>query len=91
MGIGSGGGVLSSGEQSIFHVLKQRLNPPYCIFDVGSNKGQFLQLILENIAGDDFSIHCFEPGHETFKVLVDSSKEDKRIKLNNIGIGKVEI
>ncbi len=88
MGIGSGGGVLLSGEQSIFHVLKQRLKPPYCIFDVGSNKGQFLQLILENIAGDDFSIHCFEPGHETFKVLVDSSKEDKRIKLNNIGIGK---
>ena len=45
MGIGSGGGVLSSGEQAIFYVLKQRLKSPYCIFDVGSNKGQFLQLI----------------------------------------------
>jgi FkbM family methyltransferase len=88
MGIGSGGGVLSSGEQTIFYVLKQILRPPYCIFDVGSNKGQFLQLILDNIKVDDFSIHCFEPGHETFKILVASSKEDKRIKLNNIGIGK---
>lgn len=88
MGIGSGGGVLSSGEQSIFYVLKQRLKPPYCIFDVGSNKGQFLQLILDNITVDDFSIHCFEPGHETFKILAESSKEDKRIRLNNIGIGK---
>ena len=68
MGIGSGGGVLSSGEQSIFYVLKQRLKPPYCICDVGSNKGQFLQLILDNIKVDDFSIHCFEPGHETFKI-----------------------
>lgn len=88
MGIGSGAGVLSSGEQAIFHVLKNRLKPPYCIFDVGSNKGQFLKLILENIAVDDLSIYCFEPGHETFKILIDSSKEDKRIKLNNIGIGK---
>jgi FkbM family methyltransferase len=88
MGIGSGGGVSSSGEQAIFYVLKQRLKSPYCIFDVGSNKGQFLQLILDEIAADDFSIHCFEPGGETFKILVKSSIEDKRIKLNNIGLGK---
>ncbi len=88
MGIGSGGGVFSSGEQTIFHILKQRFNPPYCIFDVGSNKGQFLQLILKNIAVDDLSVHCFEPGHQTFKSLVESFKNDKRIKLNNIGVGK---
>jgi len=90
MGIGSGGGVLSSGEKAIFYVLKQKFKPPYCIFDVGSNKGQFLQLILNNITVNDFSIHCFETGHETFKILVKSSKEDKRIKLNNIGIGKAK-
>ena len=88
MGIGSGGGVLSSGEQAIFGVLKQELKPPYCIFDVGSNQGQFLRLILDNIAADIFSIHCFEPGQETFKMLAKSSKENNRIKLNNIGLGK---
>ena len=88
MGIGSGGGVLTSGEQAIFHVLKQKKRPPYCIFDVGANTGQFLQLILENVTADDFKIHCFEPGHETFKMLVESSKENRRVKLNNIGFGK---
>ena len=88
MGIGSGGKVLSSGEQAIFDVLKQTLKPPYCIFDVGSNEGQFLQLTLDNIAGDDLSIHCFEPGHGTFKTLAASYKDDKRVRLNNIGIGK---
>lgn len=87
MGIGSGDGVLASGEYAIFHVLKQRLNPPYCIFDIGANKGQFLRLILDNIAVDDFSIHCFEPGKETFKILRGSVRNDKRITLNNIGIG----
>lgn len=88
MGLGSGGDVLSSGEQAILHVLKQKKQPPYCIFDIGSNKGQFLKLIIEHVATDDFTIHCFEPGHETFKMLAESSKEDKRITLNNIGLGK---
>lgn len=88
MGIGTASSVKSSGEQAIFHVLKQKKQPPYCIFDVGSNQGQFLQLILENVATNEFQIHCFEPAHETFKMLVESSKEDERIKLNNIGLGK---
>lgn len=88
MGIGSATGVFSSGEQAIFNVLQQRIKAPYCIFDVGSNKGQFLKLLLANVRTNEFSVHCFEPGHETFKHLVESSKNDERIKLNNIGLGK---
>jgi FkbM family methyltransferase len=88
MGIGSGTDVLFSGEEAIFYVLKQRLKPPYCIFDVGSNKGQFLRLALDSMSGDDISIHCFEPSHNTFKLLVESSQGDQRVKLNNVGIGK---
>ena len=88
MGIGPGGGVSSSGEKSMFHILEQRIKQPYCIFDVGSNKGQFLSLILDNVSAKDFSVHCFEPGHETFRMLFESFNKDKRIKLNNIGLGR---
>lgn len=88
MGIGSGSGVTSSGEQAIFRFLQNKYVPPYCIFDVGSNMGQFLQLILDNISIADYSVHCFEPGQDTFKFLSESSPKDSRIKLNNIGIGK---
>ena len=91
MGIGSGSDVSFSGEQAIFRILKQRYSPPYCIFDVGSNKGQFLQVVLDNIPIHELSIHCFEPGHETFKSLGEFAKtlkECKGVKLNNIGIGK---
>lgn len=88
MGIGSGDGVLSSGEQAVFDLLRRKFKPPYCIFDVGANKGQFLGLLLDHMGTDDFTIHCFEPGRETFKMLVTSSKDDRRIKLNNIGFGK---
>jgi FkbM family methyltransferase len=88
MGIGTGAEVQLSGECTIINILRQTLKPPYCIFDVGSNKGQFLQLILDNIASGDLSIHCFEPGHETFQILEESYKDDKRIKLNNIGLSR---
>ena len=87
MGISAGSEVFSSGEQVIVDVLKQKCKPPYCIFDVGANKGQFLGLILDNIKGD-FSVHCFEPGRQTFKIMAESFQKDTRIRLNNRGIGK---
>lgn len=88
MGIGSGAGVFSSGEQVIIDVLQEIRPEPYCILDVGSNKGQFVELCLTHIGTDKFEIHCFEPGKETFNILVQNTKGDARIRLNNIGIGK---
>ena len=88
MGIGSGDAVSSSGEQAMFDLLRRRFDSPYYIFDVGANRGQFLQLVLGNMQDRDFSVHCFEPGRETFKMLVASLKNDKRIQLNNTGLGK---
>jgi len=88
MGIGSGGDVLTSGEQSIFRVLRKRAIPPYFIFDVGANNGQFLHLVLNNIEVDNFSVHCFEPSQAAFKRLNESCGDDVRITLNNIAVGK---
>jgi FkbM family methyltransferase len=88
MGIGTGGAVASSGEKAIFSFLQQRIQPPYCIFDIGSNKGQFLKLIQQNVKTEQYSIHCFEPGHETFKILAQTANNDPRIHLNNFGLGK---
>lgn len=88
LGIGSGGGVELSGEKGIFKVLKQQVQAPYCIFDVGANKGDFLKLALENVSTNDFTIHCFEPGKGTFDLLTKSSTKDNRITLNNIGLGR---
>lgn len=88
MGIGSGTDVASSGERAVIGMLQKMYNPPYSIFDVGSNKGQFLKLILENLLTEDFDIRCFEPGRETFRQLVENFEPDHRIVLNAIGLGK---
>lgn len=87
MGIGSGAGVLSSGERVVFSLLKQIKLPPYCIFDVGSNHGQFLDLTLECLGDVDCNIHCFEPGRHTFEILAARRSECSKIVLNNFGIG----
>jgi FkbM family methyltransferase len=88
MGVGSGTGVMTSGERSILRALKKQTPPPYCIFDVGANQGQFLNLVRNHIATDDFKIHCFEPGRGTYRILLENAGNDERVILNNIGIGK---
>jgi FkbM family methyltransferase len=88
MGIGAGSGVHSSGERAVFELLKRRQRPPYCIFDVGANKGQFLDLLLEQLGKDDFRVHCFEPGAETFRALAASHQGDARVTLNHVALGK---
>jgi len=88
MGIGSGTDVESSGEKVVMGMLQKTYGPPYCIFDVGSNTGQFLKLVLHNLLTEDFVIHCFEPARETFRRLAETCGPDRRIVLNNMGLGK---
>ena len=49
VGIGSGGNVLESGEEFILDILKKHTQPPFCIFDVGANQGQYLDMCLKYI------------------------------------------
>jgi FkbM family methyltransferase len=88
MGIGCGSSVHSSGEQAIFALLRQKYSPPYCIFDVGANQGQFLSLALHQVGACGLSIHCFEPGCETFKILLESAKGGDCIRMSNIALGR---
>ncbi|WP_236618346.1 FkbM family methyltransferase [Rhodopirellula europaea] len=89
MGIGSGAGVLNSGEAAVFPLLPRQPSEPLVVFDVGSNHGQFLNLTRRSLAGTDFLIHCFEPGQKTFESL-SSQETDSRVTLNNIAVGNCE-
>ena len=88
MGIGSGSAVQSSGERAIFSILKKKAKPPYCLFDVGSNEGQFLRVLLASVGPQDISVHCFEPCQRASAILTAAFGEDRRIHVNNIGIGR---
>ena len=90
MGVGAGSGADISGESAVFRTLRQRYPEPYCVFDVGANKGQFLQVALKGLEGSRFTVHCFEPGHETFRALTATAAGNANVVLNNIGLGNTE-
>lgn len=88
MGVGSGETVSESGEAGVLQKIKTLKTPPYCIFDVGSNKGQYLDMVLSILADEDFHIHCFEPSLHVFGTLLDRAGRDPRVTANNFGLGK---
>ena len=86
-GIGSGSIAGQSGEKVVFDRLKKDYVPPYCIFDVGSNKGQYLNLITKYLTGKEFSAHCFEPHKESFDYLKSMNK-NPNVKINNTALAE---
>ena len=88
MGIGAGAHTSSSGEASVLANLGRYGTPPFIIFDVGANQGQFLRLALDNIDTTKTQIHCFEPASTTFSILSKWYSTYKGIKLNKFGLGE---
>ena len=90
MGIGSGTHTDSSGEVGVLHRLAQYGNPPYVIFDVGANKGQFLGLVKSETNTALTEIHCFEPAMAAYAALQKSFAGNRGVHLNNLGLGEVQ-
>jgi FkbM family methyltransferase len=91
MGIGSGSSIGSSGEKVIADKLKQAYSTRHqqlCIFDVGANKGEFVELMENHLQGIPIQIHAFEPSKYTFDVLCGNVKSHSNITLHNVALGK---
>ncbi len=88
MGIGYGRSVGISGEEGAFDLLQREYADPFCIFDVGANKGQYLSLALERLSGHELDVHCFEPSASAFRVLERDYGGREHVRLNNFGLGK---
>ena len=91
MGIGSGSFPQSSGEKALVEKLRQqytRTGQPLSIFDVGSNWGQFLNLLLQGLQGVPHHVHAFEPSKRSYGILRENFGEYANVTLNNLGLGK---
>jgi FkbM family methyltransferase len=91
MGIGAGSAVDSSGEKVLAQKLRQihaKTKQSLCVFDVGANKGQFINLIADGLQGLPFYIHAFEPSQNTYNILSENALMYSNILLNNFGLGK---
>lgn len=87
MGIGSGAHTASSGEAGVLADLGRYGKPPFVVFDVGANQGQFLHLALDIVAREKTQIHCFEPATATFSMLSQRYSAYSEIRLNNFALG----
>jgi FkbM family methyltransferase len=88
-GVGSGEEVDSSGEKAVLELLHRSTSPPYCVFDVGSNQGQYLSLVLNALPPEAVTVHCFEPSHYTYRLLEASwnGTNQDGVVLNNLALG----
>jgi len=88
MGIGSASDVGCSGEVGVVRMVRRFSHPPYCIFDVGANKGQFLNMVTTEIGPERCIVHCFEPASDSFNALKQNAPKSPNIVLNKFGLGK---
>lgn len=58
------------------------------VFDVGANKGQYTEAIL-NIFTSDVYVYCFEPSYASFKELKARHGEKSNVELVPFGLGSV--
>ena len=89
LGIGSGADVFFSGESTVFKKLRERRpagSDCWCLFDVGSNQGQFLRLIDQNLEMP-YQVHCFEPSRQPYEILQKAAAERPNVVLNHFGLG----
>jgi FkbM family methyltransferase len=90
MGVGSGAVAESSGERVVVKLLRQSRGAdgqPFCVFDVGANRGQFLSMLLGGLGDASVRVHAFEPSAVTFAALRSAHGSDQRVVLNNCGLG----
>ena len=89
-GIGGGAEVISSGENGIFSIVMESIDPERTlnIFDVGANIGQYLQLAYACLNGCRFHIHSFEPSSEAYAALSENARNYSNVTLNNFGLGR---
>ncbi len=88
MGIGAGAGANKSGEAGVLRKLKSSGLESYCIFDVGANQGEFLELILSNMNGRHTRVHCFEPAKVSFSLLASRFGDLSNVFLNNFALAQ---
>jgi FkbM family methyltransferase len=89
MGIGTGASVGDSGERAVLEALRASSPGPYRVFDVGANRGDYLRLVLDVLGDRDVSVHCFEPGESTFRLLGEGLEKDPvgGVVLNRLALG----
>ena len=86
MGIGSGTDVEDSGEAAVIRKLIRENRRDLVVFDVGANKGQFLNFTVSGLGNRLREIHSFEPAAVTYQTLTQNAPKQDNVRLNHFGL-----
>jgi len=85
-GIGCASRANSVTDRAVLRELKG-VAGPLVIFDVGANRGQFLQLALNEFGGGQSVVHAFEPSDAAFAELWQRFGGQSGVVVNNFALG----
>jgi FkbM family methyltransferase len=87
MNYGSANNPEDSGELWLLKKISKEFKNQPVIFDVGSNNGQYLGLLLDNLKKTNPTIHCFEPDENAFSKLQKKYGNNQNVILNKFALG----
>jgi FkbM family methyltransferase len=85
----TGNGDLSQNGELHFinSVCAKYQNLPFTFFDIGANKGEYTDLVLNEIkTHTNYSLHLFEPQKSCVADLSKKFAQNKNIRINNFGL-----
>jgi FkbM family methyltransferase len=86
-GIGAAGKPGTRVDRAVLRHVKRPGEKPLVIFDVGANRGDYMQLALAQFANLPVMIHAFEPSTAAFSELSRRFASRNEIALNNVALG----
>ena len=93
LGMNVGGGTQKlqwSGEIRVMRYLKRVLasdGQDVVVFDVGAHSGKYAATVL-SIFGATTRIHCFEPAHATCETLHQRFRDEPRVRIHELALGR---
>jgi len=84
---GQGIGFAGKADRAVLKHLRRSGTNPLVVFDVGANRGEFVQLALTELAPRGLTIHAFEPSKKAFAKLSQRFRNRNEIVLNNVALG----
>lgn len=87
MNYGSANSPLESGESNVMDELVNELPRNPIIFDVGANRGHYIDLVIKKWGNKNPGLHAFEPDSSCYEILKRKYGSYNNIVVNNCALG----
>jgi FkbM family methyltransferase len=89
MNYGRASDYIHNGEEVVLRKIQEWISTPSpVLFDVGANKGEFTNRIIQTWNARPYQLYAFEPSAKTFEMLKTAVPPSASVHLINLGLGE---